>query len=753
MDPMMLLTNLMNLTTMEAILLGVASVIVLLGLLYAARHYYIQKYRQRYRDCHGALRNLLQCTENTIARLQADAHLLVKGDETRFANVSAEQHKAARQTWLDFLDVYHSACERKSQAEDAFKLISSRPVALQHYRNLKKAIALLTAPVSRSGESLVASSIAAAAALQRFEDAFAANSQKLSDLKQGRDKLGLALAETSKLDLQHPSYRANFDKINRLIGELEAGYLSDPLESQAKAVRYLEAKQRVLDKVLTVAIELHAAVSSEMARASLLHDRIGVLKSTPLASCLQELPAFTSGHSFDEAGYVLQDSLNELARLLVSMQTALKGRRNLSFRQGLVSYTAQLKQTEKLIDTVLADKEAVDSAINFVYTENSTDNDIAADSHARASIAASYKAQRFHEARQAAEVLRQEHEVRCQSREEIGKVALPLETVVQLLHSNKDVVSRGLDRKFQLLVSELGELGNKAQEGKADWPVLIAQSVDLIKRLAGENGDSIFEQATAEIAAYVSAKEMVAVLEEQFSFLNEHLAWAGLAEASANQMAEASYVVASLAVGKQDWHALRSRAEAANAALLEVRALLDPILAEHEIHRQHLATFQHQIEACAAPKAYSREICGTTFGASLICQVAEANAYLPGLIALLKQRDYAALGTGLGEALAILKRENLETWWYCLQLMANSGTPCAMSFALKAGYSVGEFDAWLQERLDLSGAELYQPAQFQTCASHPKIQGSFQVVRYRPDPPPATDYKAGKPATTETPVS
>ncbi|MBX9573848.1 MAG: hypothetical protein K2X77_33435 [Candidatus Obscuribacterales bacterium] len=750
MDPMMLLTNLMNLTTMEAILLGVASVIVLLGLLYAARHYYIQKHRQRYRDCHGALRNLLQCTENTIARLQADAHLLVNGDETRFANVSAEQHKAARQTWSDFLDVYRSACERKSQAEDAFKLISSRPVALQHYRNLKKAIALLTAPVSRSGESLVASSIAAAAALQRFEDAFAANSQKLSDLKRERDSLGVSFSEANKLDLQHPSYRANFDKINRLIDALEAGFTLDPLEGHAKAIRYLESKQRELNRILTGALRLHALVSCEMNRASRLHERIDALKRTPLTSSLQELPAFTSGHSFDEPGYVLQDSLDELARMLVYVQGALKGRRNLSFKQGLESYTAQLAQTENLIDTVLADKDAVDSAINFVYTENSTDNDIAADSEARASIAALYKAQRFHEARLAAERLRQEHEIRCRSREQIGQVALPLEMVVQCLHNNKEVISRALDRKFQLLVSELSELGSQAQEGKADWPALVAQAEALIERLAGGSIDSIYVRANSEIAKHDAAKETVAVLQEQFAFLDKHLAWAGLAEATSAPMAEASSVLASAAIGKQDWDALRERAESANAGLLEVRALLDPILAEHEVHRLSLATFQNQLEACAWPKAYAREICGKTFGASLSCQINEASAQLPGLTGNLERRNYAALAAGLGEAWSILKRENLLTWWSCLQLMANSGTPCAMSFALKAGYSVGEFDAWLQEKLDLSGAELYQPAKFQDCCK--QKSGSFNVARHHADPPPASDYKAGKPATTDNPM-
>lgn len=743
-------------TTTEAIILGVASVIVLLALIYAARHYHISKYRKRYSSAHETLSNAINAVQSTLARLQANPHSLVSGD-AKFVNGSAQQLEAARKLWSKFQSDYTNASDRRLQAETALNQIDRRPVGLQHLRNLKKTIALLTegldvdAPISDAGKALIQVSVGAAAELKRFEDAIADKAQKVNNLKQESAQLALSLGEATQRNLRHSTLQANFDKIARLIGELDEKFAADPLDAHVESVRYLEAKQRELGKILRTAMQLHGAASSQISRASLLLERVSTLKSTPLESCLSELPAFTSGHSFDEQGYVLQDSLDELARLQSAMLEALQGRRILSFTKELAAYMFKLEQVEALIDTVLSDKRSVDSAINHVYGENSTRSDIAADKTLRKSIAAAYAAQRFHEAALAADELRRHHDVRCQAREEIGKVAYPLDTVVQLMRNYKDVVSVELDHKFQLLVVDLRELGSKAKKGKADWAALTARAAELTELLVGEQVDSIQQMANAEIAANAAAKEMLAVLREQFLFLDQHLVWAGLAEASSSQTAEASSVLASASIGKQDWNALRARADAANVGLLEVRAVLDPILAEHEVHRQSLETLQNQLEACAAPKAYARVICGTTFGASLICQVGEANSNMGALSGHLHQRNYVALAAGIAESQAILRRENLETWWYCLQLMANSGVAPAVSFATKEGFAVGEFQSWLQEKLDLSGTELYQPKQFQSSKSDDA--GSLNVARRHCDPPPASDYKAGKPQTTETPAT
>ncbi|MDG4879699.1 hypothetical protein P9273_32080, partial [Mesorhizobium sp. WSM4935] len=89
---------------------------------------------------------------------------------------------------------------------------------------------------------------------------------------------------------------------------------------------------------------------------------------------------------------------------------------------------------------VLADKAQVDSVIELVY-KNASEEDVEADKAQRAVIAAAYECQRFHEASLAAQTLREHHELRSQSREAIGKVAQPLEKVVRLLTSNKDLIS------------------------------------------------------------------------------------------------------------------------------------------------------------------------------------------------------------------------------------------------------------------------------------------------------------------------
>lgn len=747
------LMALMSLSTTEAGVLGATAVFVLVALLYAARHYHISKYRARYSAAHESLTNAIVATQGTLARLQADTHRLVQGGVS-YVNISAKQLEDSGKVWAKFLADHQSATDRRLQAETALNQIDRRPVGLQHLRNLKKTIALLTdglhvdAPPSDAGKALLQASDAAGAELQRFEDAIAANLKTVAGLKHERDLLGLSVDAANEVGLSHSSLRANFEKINRLIGSLEDKFSVDPLEAQGKAIKYLEAKQRQLGNVLKQAMELFGAASSQVDRAKALNDRVSALKSAPLESCLEELPAFTGGHSFDEEGYVVQDALDELARLQQSMLDALKARRILSFTKELAAFMAQLEKIETLINMVLADKQAVDASIAHVYSENSTRSDIAADKTLRASIAASYKMQRFHEASLTAETLRRQHDVRVQARDEIGKVAYPLDKVVQLMRNYKDVVSADLDHKFQVLVIDLRDLGSKAKKGKADWPALIARAAELTELLVGERADSIEQLANAEIAANAAAKDMVCVLREQFAYLDQHLAWAGLADASSSQTAEASSVLASAGIGKQDWNALRARADAANVALLEVRAVLDAMLAEHEIHRQHLATLQNQLAACVAPKAYAREIGGTTFGASLVCQVGAANSYVAALEAHLHKRDYVALAAGVSEAQAILKRENLETWWYCLQIMANSGTPQAVSFAMKEGFAVGEFQNWLQEKLDLSGSELYQPKQL-TADGDSKLN----VSRYHADPPPASDYKAGKLQTSETPAA
>lgn len=739
---------------LQIIYITIPSVIVLLGLLYVARHYHVQAYWARYEQAKKSLSASLQAVQPAYVRLHGDPHKL-RYDQTKFAGFSAEQHAIASQLWTAWLNHHRDACDRITQSSEAEKEISRRYLGFQNLKLLKSTIAVLLAgdpadtPHDKAGCTLLSSSAPALAQLQRFEDAIAVNKAKMDRFKRENDALGILLVEAENLEVCHSSIKANHDKIERLCLELEQKLLLDPLDGQDAASRYLQSKQLELSNALKQALRQAEIRAKLNVRDDFLRKRVEKLQLMPLKSSLAEIRAFTAGHSFDEPGFVLQDKLDECTRQKDAMQDALNKRRGLLFSRAQVALQQELSVAEQLLEKVLADKALCDTIIETVYAD-ATAADIAADSAQRAKIATAYQAQRFNEASLAAEILRDEHALRCQSRESIGKIAQPLEAVVQLLHSYKDVVSSALDQKFQLLVIEVSELEAKAKQGKADWPALVETAARLTERLIGQSGsESIMQLARAEIASHAMAKEAIAKLKEQMAFLDQHLAWAELAESSSRQMAEATSVVAASALRKQDWNKLIARTQAADSALAVVRAAVDELLAVHATQRQTLVQFETQLSKCGAELAYEREICGKKFGSALYCQVAEAGAQLEKLNSLLSHRNYDALARELSQARGMLFRENLETWWACLQQMAASSLPCARRFAAIEGYTAGAFKRWSDEKLHICGNDLYEPAAAAACSSHKETQ-SYPAALRAADPPRSSDYKPASPKALDT---
>ncbi len=731
-----------------------------------------------YDRAYNALSSALYSTRDAESVLISDPDEIVSKQVT-FTEPSLAQYKIACELWAKWLAAIAftrsqfriAGAHRASYSAQKWWQLSQRSLEaslaalsdgnfvlkVEHIpekfrANLAASLGTAQGAMAELPALLEATAAAGLAALNSFSKAIKANNETIATLKNQieatTDNSILALfGKVQALGLNHPTYQANVSKVQSLLADLEAQLNSDPLNEQLEAAQYLRNKLSKLATILRKAVKMHQLLSTMRQNTHELQTRVNQLRQEPLHSALAEVADFAHGYSFDEPGFVVQEHLDECARLLEVLEQSLNARRLRSFDRAAAALVPNFAKAEQTLAAVLADKDYIDSKLEEIHSA-STATDIESDHGQRNGIAASYRTQRWHIGRLQTETLLFNHEKRIAARQSIGDLAAPLSTVLQLLQTHKDVVSFDLDAAFQFIVAEVEALSEQAQCGRADWSALTQSAQDYALRLSDvKSSDSLLRRGEAELAAHKQASEEIAKLDEQRLFLQVHIpAWGGTEAAELLQAASSDLtaLLASAALVKQEWTSLFAKAEAVNSLLQEPRRLVDATLALHDLHSKLVGKFEGQLATCHNSGAYEREICGSKFGAALYCHDDKAAAFLPKLKELLEHRDYTGLKTELQNARDALFLENLEAWWLCLQMMASSPVPCACSYAQRQGYMAGAFKTWVAEKMLSYREELYAPPESVCCTKH-KGRLSYPTDTGTFDLPKSSDYEGGRP--------
>ncbi len=667
-------------------------------------------------------------------------------DNCKFVNSSLEEHKIAKDAWAKFLSTYTLAVAKLKSAQDFQHEVSGVPTWWRLPTLLEIALKnLFEGECKDLPDKLTTEATAAREAIQRFVTAQKTNDAQLCKLNNqisGNSKTIVPLFEELKLwGPTSPRYQTAVTNVQEQYLELEQSLKLDPLDPKQEAVANLGKQIAKLTALLHRALRLFISLEEMRYAVVRLETRIESMRNDQPLSTMTNVRYIQNGFTLDEPGFEVQSMLDDCRTLLGLMDKALLNRRLYSFSKYHKLCSTKTEQLKRLLAEILDDKCFVDEQMQAVKKQ-STVEDRKSDRKHWTKIRRLYKAQHWHAAMLSVKEFLLEHTPRVQAREQVGKLADSFAQVLRVLQAYPNAISFELDAAFQLITTEISCLHQQAASSKADWASLAKEAQELDFRLVGSSPESLLFRGQAEFNAYEQAQtelnkliETVRRLDEEFAF------WCG--EEAANKQQEvqkqASELIEDAKIIKQDWQQLTAQILKNMELLEEANTLLELAKEKHRLQELQIEKLEAQLSTCQKDEAYSRVICGTKFGACIYIQDEQPQKLLAKAKASLKGRDYESMHLDLQQARARLSSENVEAWWLCLQLMANSDVACARSFALKHGYTPGGFDLWSQEKLKTDHEELYVPSSH-ACAHK---GGSAYPVIYPNDFPVMSDYEGG----------
>ncbi|MBX9690624.1 MAG: hypothetical protein K2X27_28170 [Candidatus Obscuribacterales bacterium] len=618
--------------------------------------------------------------------------------------------------------------------------------------NLGSALSTDSFPVCELGLRLGKANGEAGQAYTRLEKAGRAAEEKLASYKKqviepSEGSLAGLYSQLQTMGLTHPTYEKAVKRAEALLLELEQGLRSNPL-----AVENLPAEERLrrlLSRNLRVfrqATKMQENLEALKLREKTLAERVALSRKMPLISGLPGVESTVGGFSFEEEGFHLENELLECRRLMEVLEDSLTRRRLRYFETTRAQLSAKLESGESMLAVVLSDKAFIDEKMGLIRTA-AIESDLQADGPELEEIQALYRKQRFHQACALVQALYGEHLKRQEARLAVGNVAEPLSHVFSILRDQINVVSLSVETAFHEYAADAELLQAHAQEGRNDWPSLIARSKDLVARLV-EADDSLLKRIQKELQEHKSAAVQIASLKEQSSFLRSKLSegWGG--EPASTTMAqledELDSTLAACCGVKLEWSALEKRAAAMLARLVEVRRLIDAALSRHAEAEKQVGKFFEQLELAQSGELYKREICGVVFGSGVFYSGDSHKKELQVLQELLDARQYEKLEAQIAVLCAAVQSENLENFWLVLLEMANGASPGPRVFALEQGFEAGGFKSWAQDRTRESGSQLFS---LPPGSSGDQKKRLFHPVQLRAaDRPHPSDYEGGKKA-------
>jgi hypothetical protein len=689
-----------------------------------------------------------------------------------FAGASKDEHAQARKLWAKFAAQRGATARALSRAEERFKQYKAYPLWRPGSLHLlKQAVEELTTAQVTVGQDDVAEPLAAlrplvvseimpggdlpaqlritsaagAQELKRFTDAVAvvrASTKALADELSGDADISIARLKQSLTErgLALEPYERRFEDLDAQAADLTQQLLSNPLLPQVEQVDKLKRKINMMRRRLQRATELHEVARACRHNLGGLRERVEKLRLTPVPAELPEL-RINNTYTLDEPGFVIDDHLAQCEALCAQLFTTLHEAALLRFTRLQADLQAALTETERLLNTALADQKHVEQQLATI-TRECQSADLQADSAERQVICQLYALQHWHAASKAVSSLSARHLLRKTARTALANLDQELARFCATAGANANITPVELDADIAIFTADAAQLCSAGQQGQADWRALIESTAQATDRLRGDHPASLAARLNVQLDMHEKARTAVTHLDDRLKQLWTHVGegWGGnqAASALAEIQPRLQSVLEAAGTPKQDWQALESLAGEAMALSQPVKDLVWAEIERYNTLAQQLQAFSTMLQKCA-DETYSRTICDTTYGQGLYCVTSTATKHFQKALGALQTRNYEGTAAELQAAKEDLFGSHLECCWMILQMMAHSEEICARAYAHEQGYVDGGFAAW-QKRLS-SGWTLYTPPAV-NYNKHVGKKRNLQFLSPRPfDEPTAKDYE------------
>ncbi len=725
----------------------------------------------RYSSMHSAWTDLIRATSNVDQALRNDRNGLVNG-RTVFTGQSKDALDTARKDWAYWSAQRVVAENNLKEAEELRKRFAERRWWQLSHKPLKSAIHRLT-----DFSLTIDSNCLAGGPLQELAGLAPTDSQTASRLKEelqpngarGRSTLehiqgairnaqnavkrvqdtvtgqvpDTIIALKNRLgatqELPFAPYEAAFGEVNTSLEDFAARLRSDPLTDFSGAERSLVAKITTLRDSLATALELFKSLLSFRRSVQVQSDRVAELRRQPLKPGYPDaidVDAEPQLFRFAEDDEQLDAQLKVASTNVEKLTSQLCVCEFAAFERTLPAGERAVREVKRIVDTALAAKQAVDSAMNAIL-DNSTAADLAADLTDSQAVSALYAAQKWRAAQTSVALLHDLHKQRLEARAAVDNLLQKQAANVQLLKRLSHIFSPPADELSASIDSQSARLKETSQRGRTDWQALLSEVARTLESACGPQETSLSERIKREQSQYESAQQTVSSLVNR---LDDLLAksgdnWGGAVAAEILASTQAAVKeVEDLAEGrKQDWVKLQYQAEGVD---LELKPAADLIAQELSIDARafsSLTQLEADIAACQN-MSYRRVLNGVAYGYGLYCHTKPAQQLLESAYRAYQQRHYADAQRVADEAQVVLFNSHLDTWWLSLQMMSMSSDAAARQYAQQHGYTDYGMDAWKNMRIAETAAPIGSPIRALTASQRYNL-------------PPSLDVNAAKPAS------
>lgn len=712
-----------------AILLGLI-VIAISVTGYVRRRIRFQLERQ-YSTAHSAWTNLIRATSNVDQSLRSDRQGLVNG-RTVFTRASKETLEAARKDWA-FWSAQRVVAENTiKEAEALRKRFAERNWWQFSHKPLKNAIHKLTdgqltidsnclaggalselaglAPSATqtgtqlSGE-LESKGAQCRSTLERIQGAMRTAqvaSKRVSDTVVGTGSDSTAalknrLAATQELPFT--PYESAYGEVTSGLEAFTARVTADPLTDFSREESELSSKIGALRVSLVQALELFKSLLAYRESVRIQTQRISGLREKPLNEGYPDAlnpDAELQYFRFAEDDEALNKQLEIASTKLETLTTQLHNGEASAFERTLPSAERALREAKRIVDEVLAAKQAVDEQMNAIL-DNSTKADLDADRADSDAISVLYTAQKWRAAQVSVATLYGLHQQRLEARKAVDNLLQKQAANVLMLTRLSHIFSPGADEFSATIDSESARLKETSQLGRTDWQALMSQVAIVLESVCGPQETSLAELIKRQQEQYERAQQLVRSLVNKLDDLlaksGDNWGGAEAAEMLANTQPSVKEIEAQAEVPKQDWVKLQFATVGVDLQLKPAADLISQELAADAKAFSLLTQLESDIAACQN-LPYRRVVNGVAYGYGLYCHTTPAMQLLESAYAAYQQRHYKDAQSDADRAQNVLFDAHLDTWWLCLQMMSMSNDAAARQFAQQQGYADYGMDTW-----------------------------------------------------------
>lgn len=697
----------------------------------------------KYSTAYTAWSNLIRATSNVDQALRADRFELVSGRRT-FTGASKDTLDAARKDW-SFWSAQRVVAEvTLKEAEELRTRFRNRKWWQLSHKPLKKAIHKLTddqltidstrlslgelkelaglAPSSTQTGTQLSSELEAKGAqgrstLERIQGAIRRASEadkRVRDIVTGQipdnvTALKNRLAATQELPFA--PYEVSFADVTSSLEAFSTQVKGDPLTEFSGAEASLKSKISTLRSALLKALELYKSLLAYRQNFRVLSEKVAELRRTPLkpgypdAIADEATPEF---FRFAEDDVELDQNLNSASAKSGTLTEHLCKGEAAAFERVLPSAEKAVREAKRIVDSVLAAKQAVDEEMNAIL-DNSTKADLEADAADSEAVSVLYTAQKWREARVSVSALFGLHQQRIEARSAVSNLLTKQAANELLLNRLSHIFSPSVDEFSATLAEEANRIKETSQLGRTDWQSLMAQIATVLEQVCGADDTSLAERIKLQTSQYEQAQQYVRSLVNKLDDLlaksGDNWGGAEAAEMLASMVPAVKEVEVQADVRKQDWVKLQVQTVGVKLKLEPAENLIGRELAVDGKAFSALTRLEADIAACQN-MSYRRVVNGVSYGYGIYCHTQPALRLLESAYAAYQQRHYDEAQRDADKAQVVLFDAHLESWWLCLQMMSMSSDSAARQFAQQHGYFDYGLDIWKNLRIAETAAPI-----------------------------------------------